>query len=152
MKLSQRLTRAGLTFILLGSVAANMPQQSDSAMALSGTCTNGDVYVFGNGNSASTATTSNSSSVRAGTQTNDIHSRSLNAFLNNSPFAATFTFASTGTATDFTTATNSTDGKTTNGVIVTAPTDATHTGTINVTATFPGNKMLMFPLTINGPS
>ena len=33
MTLSQRLTRAGLTFILLGSVAAALPQQSGAAMA-----------------------------------------------------------------------------------------------------------------------
>ena len=33
MKLSQRLTRAGLTFILLGSVAAVMPQQNQAVRA-----------------------------------------------------------------------------------------------------------------------
>ena len=44
MKFSQRLTRAGLTFILLGSVAAVLPQQMDRATADDKTCTNGNHY------------------------------------------------------------------------------------------------------------
>lgn len=152
MTLTQRLTRAGLAFVLFGSVAAVMPPQSDNAMALSGTCTNGDTYVFGAGNSATTASSSGSSSVRAGTKSGDIHTRSLNAFLNGSAFAATFTYTSTGTASDYTTTPNSTDGTTVNGVSITAPTDGTHTGQIQVTATFPGNHTLTFPLTVNSPS
>ncbi len=40
MKLSQRLTRAGLTFILLGSVAAVMPNK-DAAQATTVNCTGG---------------------------------------------------------------------------------------------------------------
>lgn len=44
MTLSQRLTRAGLTFLLLGSVAAVMPQQIDTATADDQTCTNGNHY------------------------------------------------------------------------------------------------------------
>ena len=46
MTLSQRLTRAGLTFILLGSVAVALPQQDGAAQAYTTNCVPGTTIRF----------------------------------------------------------------------------------------------------------
>lgn len=149
MKLSQRLTRVGLTFLLLGSVAAVMPQQNDNAMALTGTCTNGDVYTFGQSSTESNARGSTTASEVAGTQSGVTHNANLYAFLNGKSYAPVFTYSDTlKTPGTYTTTPLTNNGVPNSGVRITAPTDPNNTGTITITATFPGNKMLMFPVTV----
>ena len=56
MTLSQRLTRAGLTFILFGTVAATLPQQSGAALADNACVSNGHTYQINQAGNTSTST------------------------------------------------------------------------------------------------
>ena len=68
MTLSQRLTRAGLTFILLGTVAAALPQQSGAAQADTAQCgTTGSVYYRLTADSSGASDTAHATPVPAGT-------------------------------------------------------------------------------------
>ncbi len=134
MTLSQRLTRAGLVFILLGTAAALVPTDGNASAATDGCTIASQSYSVGNMARDSTqnfpATTSNQSK-----------SVTLTQYLGTTPTAAAKTTNVTDSNSAFTTKIANTDVKT-------STSSDTVAGTVDtVTISFPGGHTVTYMVT-----